>query len=612
MRYQSSLKTVVAILFFFFFHQTISASDGEETCQDVFRSLKATKGLTQSQAPYLKMVKQLPNPDLSMAMALGDSIYVDVETYKICREMGSDSLNALAFILSHELAHFLKKHTLRNRFLLDTEKQKSRALMSVMEAPTRSQKKDIKSLVKSYQIRKNETEADLEAGFISYVAGFNSLSAGARFLEAAYQHFGLKREGGNYASLEERKLMVKEVAQQLDSLLLLYDVGNMAIVGGHKAYADLCYEQIISQCASPEILNNMAVARLEAFGDHWFYGEIDYELPLTLEAPAPFGRGGVVSHFDDPEAFLAEQKALYYETVAQLDEILALLEAAAQMNREFYQARLNQSIAHYFKYLMRDKFAYTPKFAEDQLLYAEAKAHTAKALVLKKDDTYASGKAAVYNMLAILADVNKQDEKVKLFLEKAKSQDPGAFITWVNESVIFRRLERSALHMEHAQHDDAGAIEEQILVQQRLNGQDAWDKMNDIASKIKKEHETSEVSFERKLGEITYNNTLVPTSEWLRVHESEYGRHIKFETWHGMSEKYSTLHLIRPKDASDLQINENIHHGADKEAVLSHLGMPSKSFEMPDGTYLRYRDFVLIMNGSKLEAWVMFDHEYHE
>ena len=60
------------------------------------------------------------------------SIQVDEQLFDICKKLKSDSLNALATIISHELAHYYNDHTFcsdyafatKNKLLLNASKEK--------------------------------------------------------------------------------------------------------------------------------------------------------------------------------------------------------------------------------------------------------------------------------------------------------------------------------------------------------------------------------------------------------------------------------------------------------------------------------------------------------
>ncbi len=90
-----------------------SLPDKTNTVKNVFDKLVKAYGSSKSAAPQLKI---LPNSENVRTVARYSStnrptVIIDEKLIDICLGLKHDSLNALAIIISHELAHFYKDHT---------------------------------------------------------------------------------------------------------------------------------------------------------------------------------------------------------------------------------------------------------------------------------------------------------------------------------------------------------------------------------------------------------------------------------------------------------------------------------------------------------------------
>ena len=90
----------------------------------VFERLNEAKGISALEAPFLVITDGLPNPDFKIAIASDDQVYLDRAVLEIIDDMGADSSKALAFILAHEIAHYIHGHSVRHRYIGLGEKHK--------------------------------------------------------------------------------------------------------------------------------------------------------------------------------------------------------------------------------------------------------------------------------------------------------------------------------------------------------------------------------------------------------------------------------------------------------------------------------------------------------
>ena len=153
----------------------------DEACQLVFNKLKKAKGILPIQPPFLTLVPgALPNRKFVLAMARNSTadIFLQESAYDMCIDsLGVHAEDGLAYILAHELAHYTRKHNQRHQFIRDFQGGMSRDTGFIRNTRTSfgndqnnldSLFDAYKAIERSYQIRKNEAEADLDAGFTCY------------------------------------------------------------------------------------------------------------------------------------------------------------------------------------------------------------------------------------------------------------------------------------------------------------------------------------------------------------------------------------------------------------------------------------------------------------
>ncbi len=590
----------------------LRADSRDATCERVFNRLKTAKGLLISQAPYLRVVAQLPNPDLSIAMAVEDSIFLDRETFQVCREMGADSLNALAFILSHELAHYIKGHTEEHEYEKEIEIMANVAIMDAVEVDDRRAKRKVKSIMRQFGIRNAEIEADLEAGFISHLSGYCALEAGPEMLERSYTRFGLKREAGNYPSLEERKEMIREVGRVLDSLLYVFDAANLASVVGIHREAKASYEVITDHFVSTKLLNNLAVTELRRFMDfHWGPNDIIYELPITMSLPE------FVDHEHDAVPVLTEEglrleRIRYLETVAQLDQMIAKLKKAQSLNPQYYPAHLNESIAYYIRYLTASNFLWSPDYVHDDLEYAEVSALRAKQVLLDEPITNDKALCDVFNMLAIIDHVKGDSSSAAQQLLLAEERVEKSINTHINRLVIqgnwearqdfylsFERTEQRRLEaIPLIDEDRAKSLQDLQVATSSYQGTLLKDMITDASLELREERVL--------IKSLPGSSNLVERQLRLGIADTEEYRLYRFAEYEGLSKIDIGSIFIVPKDLSEPLI-EGLVRGMNFSSLTELIGKPLDRVQAPNASLILYPGVIFEFVAGKLSSWVIYE-----
>lgn len=187
--------------------------------------------------------------------------------YTICRSFEEDSLNALAAVFSHELAHYYKDHEL----LVDFGFSKMQSL------------ENVKTLSEE-ELELVEAEADYFGCFYAQIAGYHTLEVLPKVLDKVYAEFELNPELKGYLPLEERKNMAHEAMDKLAGFMPIYEMGNQLMLLGEYEKASECFDYISqNDFQSREILGNLGVAHLMSALEHLPKDETHYILPIVFD-----------------------------------------------------------------------------------------------------------------------------------------------------------------------------------------------------------------------------------------------------------------------------------------------------------------------------------------
>src|SRR5688572_4518137 len=83
------------------------------TCNRVFRDLIRSIGRLEPVEPKLVVTN---NPDDIAHTTTQHEVHVGYRLIELCRQQGADSLNALALVIGHELAHYYHHHFWAKQF----------------------------------------------------------------------------------------------------------------------------------------------------------------------------------------------------------------------------------------------------------------------------------------------------------------------------------------------------------------------------------------------------------------------------------------------------------------------------------------------------------------
>jgi len=248
--------------------QTGAIPENDERCiRKVFDDI-VTAVYAGGSAPRL-VIRTSGMDQISNYEAGSRVVNVDVRLMELCRRLDDDSLNGVAAVLAHELAHDFRGHGNRN----GTVKL------------SRAEKEGIKYLVqdkiswRAYE----ELQADYFAGFYGRAAGYDPLRVMPRMLGIIYQEFELEEEDSEYPSLRERKKIASQAAGNMNSLIQVFETANYCSLIRSYPEARKLYNHVAGEFLGREIFNNAGLASvlhaLEFMGE----GALGFIYPLEMD-----------------------------------------------------------------------------------------------------------------------------------------------------------------------------------------------------------------------------------------------------------------------------------------------------------------------------------------
>ena len=249
-------------LFLFFSYFANSQQVSEVTAIEIFDNIIHVIGNNNPRPPSLIFKSSTSNP--ASYSPSRNRIQIEYKVLEICYSFGKDSLNALAYILAHEIGHHYQNHGWDTQYAsLDFSDK-----INKIEEDNQQRVDD-------------ETQADVYAGFYAHLAGYNALSVAEEFLGKIYKEYSLPSSLPNYPTLSERKKIINKNKLDFEQLRIIFDVGNIAMSLGQYNYAQELFEYILNKgFTSREIYNNLGLC--------YAYEALDLDIEDNYNVVFPF------------------------------------------------------------------------------------------------------------------------------------------------------------------------------------------------------------------------------------------------------------------------------------------------------------------------------------
>ena len=217
---------------------------------DLFINLSITKKIEKPDLVFITNDNQMiityqPNQNGGKSKLLIGSEFVS-----LIRTFEADSMNALAFVMGHEMAHIF----------LEQSDQIERIGGGYAD---RTLKKEINQLRDSLYTNLFERQADEWAMFYSHLGGYKTTHLGEKILDKVYLNFKLSNKLKGYPDLKERKIIASSSALKMKLLLERFELANLSLFSNHYDIASNLYNAILKEgFKSSEIYNNLGVCYL--------------------------------------------------------------------------------------------------------------------------------------------------------------------------------------------------------------------------------------------------------------------------------------------------------------------------------------------------------------
>lgn len=355
------------------------------TVERVIQQLFTANGNFQIKKPMVEM--RMTTQQVAAYIPSKNLVIIEDKAYQICQTMGKDSLDALAFLLGHELTHAYQHAQSKTGFISN--------FLSYDKAKNADTNK--------------EKEADVQGAFNAYLAGYDIQNNIPSILEKIYIAYQLKGKTlSGYPTYEERLKVANEVQKKVNDLIQIYETANLMTAVGQYAFAQLCYENILELYQNREIYNNLGVISALAAtelstknGDMWSYPyEIDWQTRLSHKKSR--GEETTSDEMQKEHLILLKKAQTYFDKAYKMDKsytpaainalcVTAQLGNVIDAEKRFKSLKPKDALQkNYAKLAYAIALGHDPwRQQEATTLLQELKAHSIKAISIMAEQNLA-------------------------------------------------------------------------------------------------------------------------------------------------------------------------------------------------------------------------------
>lgn len=219
----------------------------EKMAKQIYDKITHIIGYDEASRPVLKFpISENPrNPfaryDPGLSEESNGTIYFETRALEVCYDLPKDKQeSAVAFILAHELAHFLQ----------------TKVWLADALTPIKTHCGDERS--------RRETQADVFAAYIIRLIDFQPNGLLVELLTQLYTEYNICLDAPVGRNLECRASVTNVVCELAESLQTLHYIGNYLMAMGAYVEAKHIYGHLLQYVSYPEINNNAGLAALYA------------------------------------------------------------------------------------------------------------------------------------------------------------------------------------------------------------------------------------------------------------------------------------------------------------------------------------------------------------
>lgn len=238
-------KFIILSGLFLLFQFSFGQENDKVIVEGIFNKLVNAYGSPKSKPDLIFNEKGMTTPAIYYASP-NARIVVDIYFLNICKSIQGFEKDAMATVLSHELAHYYNDHTFCSDFAF-----------AIKDYDTDLSSK-LKQLSKSEKISL-ETEADLKGIFYAASAGYNPFAIYKDLLDKIYSYYKLKDEVNGYPSKNERIIIHSKAQEKVAQLYVIFQQGIEAGKSGDYDKAIEKFNILNRHFPSRENYNNIGV-----------------------------------------------------------------------------------------------------------------------------------------------------------------------------------------------------------------------------------------------------------------------------------------------------------------------------------------------------------------
>jgi tetratricopeptide (TPR) repeat protein len=175
-------------------------------------------------------------------------IKIDQKLINICFKLGKDSLNALSFILAHELSHYYKD----DNWCMDYAGYKFKTNPAFAKAIKDGERYN----------KNKEILADKEGLIYSRIAGYKSFNIFNRLVDSVYSKYKLQSNLSGYPTKNERKKLSNDASIDAQKWFFVFNKSLKYINDGKYKEAIDSLLNLTQKFPSREVYNNLGIAKV--------------------------------------------------------------------------------------------------------------------------------------------------------------------------------------------------------------------------------------------------------------------------------------------------------------------------------------------------------------
>jgi tetratricopeptide (TPR) repeat protein len=301
-------------------YQKLKAKASEEIFKNICNTVKDTRKAPTFNFIYNYQGKPYYNAYYSPS---NNTINFGEGIYDLAVGFGADSLDIVATVMAHEIAHFYKDHGWAHAF--------------GKANPDSDIKTNVKeSMYNSDDRARMEAEADYFGGIFGYMSGYNTLGVGGEFFDKLYAALEIPDETFGYPSRKDRIAIYNNSKQMLEDLIPIFNTANLLNLVRRYEKASMCYDHVIVTFPSREMYNNAGLAIAQEAMSLYSAEELKFVYPFGIDLDTRLSNGGTKGAGESKED----------KRLRLAKDALGLFEDALSIDNQYAPAYVNAALAH--------------------------------------------------------------------------------------------------------------------------------------------------------------------------------------------------------------------------------------------------------------------------